>query len=82
MTGEPLLLRGVRPYGGDQVDILIADGEIVEIGESITRWVPNSSTKPSNTLKGVPASATSSPMIKTRLSRRISSAMASLIASP
>ncbi|WP_290715697.1 amidohydrolase family protein, partial [Gordonia sp. UBA7599] len=36
MTGEPLLLRGVRPYGGDQVDILIADGEIVEIGESIT----------------------------------------------
>lgn len=36
MTGEPLLLRGVRPYGGDQVDILIADGEIIEIGESIT----------------------------------------------
>jgi dihydroorotase len=36
MTGVPLLLRGVRPYGGDRVDILIADGEIVEIGESIT----------------------------------------------
>jgi hypothetical protein len=51
-----------------------------EIGESITRVVPNSSTSPESTLKGVPASATSSPMISTRSSRLISSARASLIA--
>ena len=51
-----------------------------EIGESRTRSVPNSSTKPLSTLKGVPASATSSPIIKTDSSRRISSANASLIA--
>src|SRR5713226_2588507 len=48
-----------------------------EIGVSITRSAPNSSTSPDNTLNGVPASATSSPKIHTRLSRRISSASAS-----
>src|SRR6185503_3249845 len=53
-----------------------------EIGESITRCAPNSSTKPDKTLNGVPASATSSPIMKTRGSRRISSASASLIAWP
>src|SRR5262245_34528749 len=51
-----------------------------EIGESITRAVPNSFTNPARTLNGVPASATSSPMMKTRSSRLISSASASLIA--
>src|SRR6056297_527815 len=50
------------------------------IGVSTTRSVPNSSTRPLRTLKGVPASATSSPMMKTVLSRRISSASASLTA--
>src|SRR5262245_34561349 len=44
--------------------------------------LPNSSTSPVSTLNVVPASATSSPMRTTRGSRRISSAMASLIASP
>src|SRR5262245_51725572 len=53
-----------------------------EIGESITRSGPNSSTSPLSTLKGVPASATSSPMMKTDWSRRSSSASASLTASP
>src|SRR2546428_13811793 len=48
-----------------------------EMGVSITRSVPNSSTSPDNTLKGVPASATSSPKMHTRVSRRISSASAS-----
>src|SRR5271157_499107 len=48
-----------------------------EIGVSTTRAVPNSSTKPDKTLKGVPASATSSPKMQTVLSRRISSASAS-----
>src|SRR5579863_2062236 len=52
-----------------------------EIGVSTTREVPNSSTRPERTLNGVPASATSSPMMKTRASRRISSASASRIAS-
>src|SRR5271163_2503838 len=52
-----------------------------EIGVSTTREVPNSSTRPDNTLKGVPASATSSPMMNTRESRRISSASASRTAS-
>src|SRR5580693_1739139 len=52
-----------------------------EIGVSTTREVPNSSTSPESTLNGVPASATSSPMMKTRESRRISSASASRIAS-
>ncbi len=51
-----------------------------EMGESITRCVPNSCTSPLRTLKGVPASATSSPMMKTRGSRRISSARASRMA--
>src|SRR6202049_3034531 len=53
-----------------------------EIGVSITRSVPNSSTRPERTLKGVPASATSSPKMQTRESRRISSASASRTACP
>src|SRR5258706_5208819 len=48
-----------------------------EIGVSTTRFAPNSSTNPERTLKGVPASATSSPIMQTRESRRISSASAS-----
>src|SRR5579862_3984290 len=48
-----------------------------EIGVSSTRSAPNSSTSPERTLNGVPASATSSPKIQTRESRRISSARAS-----
>src|SRR5271157_3465318 len=48
-----------------------------EMGVSITRSEPNSSTKPERTLKGVPASATSSPKMQTLGSRRISSASAS-----
>src|ERR1700722_17371997 len=52
-----------------------------EIGVSTTREVPNSSTRPDKTLNGVPASATSSPMMNTRESRRISSASASRTAS-
>src|SRR6476469_9877685 len=51
-----------------------------EIGESITRLVPNSFTSPDSTLNGVPASATSSPMMNTVGSRRISSAIARLTA--
>src|SRR5262245_2780451 len=53
-----------------------------EIGVSMMRSLPNSSTRPTSTLKVVPASATSSPMRTTLGSRRISSAMASLMASP
>src|SRR3984893_17648340 len=53
-----------------------------EIGVSMTRDFPNSSTRPDKTLKGVPASATSSPIRHTRGSRRISSASASRTASP
>src|SRR5579875_1701149 len=53
-----------------------------EIGVSITRSGPNSSTSPLRTLKAVPASATSSPMTNTVGSRRSSSANASLIAWP
>src|SRR5712692_5570869 len=52
-----------------------------EIGVSITRSVPNSSTSPDKTLNGVPASATSSPRMHTCESRRISSASASRTAS-
>src|SRR5579864_8945181 len=48
-----------------------------EMGVSITRSEPNSSTNPESTMNGVPASATSSPKIQTRESRRISSASAS-----
>src|ERR1700751_1819109 len=48
-----------------------------EIGVSKTRSDPNSSTSPESTLNGVPASATSSPKMHTRGSRRISSASAS-----
>src|SRR5579872_2607895 len=51
-----------------------------EIGESRTRSGPNSSTSPESTLKGVPASATSSPTMKTVSSRRSSSASASFTA--
>src|SRR5215216_3423297 len=51
-----------------------------EIGESITRRGPNSSTRPESTLNGVPASATSSPMTNTASSRRSSSASASFTA--
>src|SRR5260221_4140577 len=53
-----------------------------EIGVSMTRDFPNSSTSPDKTLNGVPASATSSPIRHTRGSRRISSASASRTASP
>src|SRR3954470_14941134 len=53
-----------------------------EIGEAMILVLPNSSTRPVSTLNVVPASATSSPMRTTRGSRRISCAMASLIASP
>src|SRR5690348_702164 len=52
-----------------------------EIGVSITRDFPNSSTIPERTLNGVPASATSSPMMNTLGSRRISSDSASRTAS-
>src|SRR5579859_6138232 len=48
-----------------------------ELGVSMTRSGPNSSSSPLSTLKGVPASATSSPMRKTVGSRRSSSASAS-----
>src|SRR5579884_1801952 len=51
-----------------------------EIGVSITRAVPNSSTRPASTLNGVPASATSSPITNTVGSRRISSRIASFTA--
>src|SRR5919197_1290295 len=51
-----------------------------EIGESTTRSGPNSSTRPDSTLNGVPASATSSPMMNTVGSRRSSSASASFTA--
>src|SRR5271156_549871 len=51
-----------------------------EIGVSSTRSLPNSSNNPERTLKGVPASATSSPIMQTVESRRISSASASRIA--
>src|SRR5207302_5836795 len=51
-----------------------------EIGESRIRSAPNSSTRPESTLKGVPASATSSPIRKTDGSRRSSSPIASLTA--
>src|SRR3954471_20550915 len=51
-----------------------------EIGVSTTRVVPNSSTRPASTLNGVPTSATSSPMMKTVGSRRISSTSAALTA--
>src|SRR5579863_3204607 len=53
-----------------------------EIGESIMRSGPNSSTRPESTLNGVPASATSSPIIKIVGSRRNSSASASRMAWP
>src|SRR3954471_12651466 len=51
-----------------------------EIGESMIRAGPNSSTRPAITLNGVPASATSSPITNTHGSRRSSSASASFTA--
>src|SRR5436309_3372983 len=51
-----------------------------EIGESITRSGPNSSTRPESTLNGVPASATSSPSTYTVGSRSSSSRSASFTA--
>src|SRR6202046_182968 len=51
-----------------------------EMGVSTTRSLPNSSTRPDRTLKGVPASATSSPRMQTVSSRRISSTRASRMA--
>jgi hypothetical protein len=51
-----------------------------EMGVSMMRSLPNSSTSPLSTLKVVPASATSSPISTTFGSRRSSSAMASLMA--
>src|SRR6266699_2997738 len=71
---------GRRPVIAAPTPIPVNPGS--EIGVSITRSLPNSSTNPDNTLKGVPASATSSPIMHTRGSRRISSASASRIASP
>src|ERR1700693_3837921 len=53
-----------------------------EIGVSRIRSGPNSLTNPVRTLKGWPASAMSSPKMKTRESRRSSSASASRMASP
>ena len=49
-------------------------------GVSITRLGPNSSMKPSVTLKAPPNVPMSSPITKTRSSERISSRMASEIA--
>ncbi|GAY18503.1 dihydroorotase [Mycobacterium sp. shizuoka-1] len=35
--GPPILIHGVRLYGeGDQVDVLVADGQIAEIGPALT----------------------------------------------
>ncbi len=52
-----------------------------DIGVSMMRDFPNSSTIPESTLNGVPASATSSPITNTVGSRRISSDNASRTAS-
>lgn len=36
MTGGPVLIKGVRLYGeGDPVDVLVADGQIAEIGGAV-----------------------------------------------
>src|SRR5256885_11378208 len=51
-----------------------------EIGESMMRSGPNSSTRPDRTLRAVPAWATSWPITNPRGSRRSSSASASLTA--
>src|SRR5687768_7571287 len=53
-----------------------------EIGVSMMRSLPNSSTRPFSTPKVVPASATSSPIRTTVGSRRNSSAIPSRMASP
>src|SRR5688572_21076282 len=53
-----------------------------EIGVSMMRSLPNSSTRPFSTPNVVPASATSSPIRKTVGSRRSSSAIPSRMASP
>ena len=35
-SNPPVLIRGVRLYGeGDQLDVLIADGQIAEIGSAL-----------------------------------------------
>src|SRR6056297_136390 len=69
---------GLRPVIAAPTPMPVKPGS--EMGVSITRSVPNSSTRPARTLNGVPASATSSPRISTRSSRRISSASASFTA--
>src|SRR5437899_3335414 len=71
MTGRSPVIAAPRPR-----PVIPAS----EIGESITRSAPNSSTSPDVTLNGVPASATSSPIRNTVGSRRSSSASASLTA--
>ena len=53
---------------------------VSESGASITRHGPNSSWKPCVTLKAPPYTPTSSPMTKTRWSRRISERRPSEIA--
>src|SRR3954447_8833329 len=53
---------------------------VSESGASITRQAPNSSWKPSVTLKAPPYTPTSSPSTNTRLSRRLSPRSPSLIA--
>ena len=53
-----------------------------EIGVSMIRSGPNSSTSPARTLNAVPASATSSPITNVVGSRRSSSRNASLTACP
>lgn len=36
MSGGQVLIRGVRLYGeGEQVDVLVADGQIAEIGPKL-----------------------------------------------
>ncbi|GAT03072.1 dihydroorotase [Mycolicibacterium fortuitum] len=40
-SNPPVLIRGVRLYGeGDQVDVLVADGQIVEVGPGIGSEAP------------------------------------------
>jgi dihydroorotase len=37
MTANPVLLRGVRPLGGQAVDVLLADGVIADLGPALDR---------------------------------------------
>ena len=69
---------GLEPVIAAPTAIPVKPGS--DIGVSIIRLVPNSSTRPESILNGVPASATSSPRRKIVSSRRISSAIASLTA--